>query len=162
RSSGARPGRLPTRSSGWPASSASTSTISRPVSAPMTGRAPRRLSLEPRRYRRFARSTRRWRSSPADAIPSTAPVRATSSLARSYAERARGLYEELADRGNVGRLLNNLGGLNYTLGNADQAVELLEGAFSVATETGSQVDAGQAMCSLAEVHLGTGDYAAAE
>ena len=83
-------------------------------------------------------------------------------LARSYAERARGLYEELADRGNVGRLMNNLGGLNYTLGNAEQAVGLLEGAFSVASETGSQVDAGQAMCSLAEVHLGTGQYAEAE
>ena len=83
-------------------------------------------------------------------------------LARSYAERARGLYEELADRGNVGRLMNNLGGLNYTLGNAQQAVGLLEGAFSVANETGSQVDAGQAMCSLAEVHLGTGQYAEAE
>jgi tetratricopeptide (TPR) repeat protein len=83
-------------------------------------------------------------------------------LARSYAERARGLYEDLADRGNVGRLMNNLGGLNYTLGNAEQAVGLLEGAFSVANETGSQVDAGQAMCSLAEVHLGTGQYAEAE
>ena len=83
-------------------------------------------------------------------------------LARSYAERARGLYEELADRGNVGRLMNNLGGLNYTLGDAEQAVGLLEGAFSVANETGSQVDAGQAMCSLAEVHLGTGQYAEAE
>jgi len=83
-------------------------------------------------------------------------------LARSYAERARGLYEELADRGNVGRLMNNLGGLNYTLGNAERAVGLLEGAFSVANETGSQVDAGQAMCSLAEVHLGTGQYAEAE
>jgi tetratricopeptide (TPR) repeat protein len=83
-------------------------------------------------------------------------------LARSYAERARGLYEELADRGNVGRLMNNLGGLNYTLGDAEQAVGLLEGAFAVANETGSQVDAGQAMCSLAEVHLGTGQYAEAE
>jgi tetratricopeptide (TPR) repeat protein len=83
-------------------------------------------------------------------------------LARSYAERARSLYEELADRGNVGRLLNNLGGLNYTLGNAEHAVGLLEDAFSVATETGSQVDAGQAMSSLAEVHLGTGRYAEAE
>jgi tetratricopeptide (TPR) repeat protein len=83
-------------------------------------------------------------------------------LARSYAERARGLYEELADRGNVGRLLNNLGGLNYTLGDPTKAVGLLEGAFSVATETGSHVDAGQAMCSLAEVHLGTGQFAEAE
>ena len=83
-------------------------------------------------------------------------------LARSYAERARGLYEELSDRGNVGRLMNNLGGLNYTLGNSEQAIGLLEGAFAVANETASQVDAGQAMCSLAEVHLGTGQYAEAE
>jgi tetratricopeptide (TPR) repeat protein len=83
-------------------------------------------------------------------------------LARSYAERARGLYEELADQGNVGRMLNNLGGLNFLLGNTDQALGLLEGAFTVANETGSQVDAGQAMCSLAEVHLGAGQYAEAE
>ena len=39
---------------------------------------------------------------------------------------------------------------------------LLENAFTVANETGSQVDAGQAMCSLAEVHLGTEQYAEAE
>ena len=31
-------------------------------------------------------------------------------LARTYAERARGYYEEFEDRANVGRLLNNLGG----------------------------------------------------
>src|SRR6187397_1539001 len=37
-------------------------------------------------------------------------------LARTYAERARAYYEELEDRANVGRLLNNLGGLNFTLG----------------------------------------------
>ena len=58
--------------------------------------------------------------------------------------------------------MNNLGGLNYTLGNSEQAIGLLEGAFAVANETASQVDAGQAMCSLAEVHLGTGQYAEAE
>ena len=46
-------------------------------------------------------------------------------LARTYAERARGYYEELEDRANVGRLLNNLGGLNFTLGNPERAVELL-------------------------------------
>ena len=38
-------------------------------------------------------------------------------LARTYAERARGYYEELEDRANVGRLLNNLGLLNHSLGN---------------------------------------------
>src|SRR6184192_100168 len=32
-------------------------------------------------------------------------------LARTYAERAKSYYEELADRTNVGRLLNNLGEL---------------------------------------------------
>ena len=83
-------------------------------------------------------------------------------LARSYAERARGIYEELADRRNVGRMLNNLGGLNFLLGNSGEAVGLLEGAYSVATETENQVDAGQAMCSLAEVHLGVGQFHEAE
>src|SRR5256885_5524774 len=33
-------------------------------------------------------------------------------LARSYAERAKAVYEELSDRSNLGRLLNNLGGTN--------------------------------------------------
>src|SRR6185295_15833593 len=37
-------------------------------------------------------------------------------LARSYAERAKAQYEELADQSNVGKLLNNLGGLNFQLG----------------------------------------------
>src|SRR3954463_5541393 len=37
-------------------------------------------------------------------------------LARSYAERARAIYEELADRQNLGRLMNNLGGINFLLG----------------------------------------------
>jgi tetratricopeptide (TPR) repeat protein len=83
-------------------------------------------------------------------------------LARTYAERARGFYEELEDRANVGRMLNNLGGLNFTLGNAEKAVGLLENAFRVAIDTDSEVDAGQAMCSLAEVHLGTGEPAKAE
>jgi tetratricopeptide (TPR) repeat protein len=83
-------------------------------------------------------------------------------LARTYAERARGLYEELEDRANVGRLLNNLGGLNYSLGSADKAVELLTAAFAVAVEVGDSPEAGIAMSSLAEVHLGTGDAAQAE
>jgi tetratricopeptide (TPR) repeat protein len=83
-------------------------------------------------------------------------------LARTYAERARGFYEELEDRANVGRMLNNLGGLNFTLGNPEKAVGLLEDAFRVAIDTGSEVDAGQAMCSLAEVHLGIGKPVEAE
>ena len=83
-------------------------------------------------------------------------------LARTYAERARDYYEELDDRANVGRMLNNLGGLNFTLGNPERAIELLKDSFRVALETGNEPDAGHVMCSLAEVHLGTGEPAQAE
>jgi transcriptional regulator with XRE-family HTH domain len=83
-------------------------------------------------------------------------------LARTYAERARDYYEELEDRANVGRMLNNLGGLNFTLGNPERAVELLKDSFRVALETGTEPDAGHVMCSLAEVHLGTGEPVHAE
>ena len=37
-------------------------------------------------------------------------------LARTYAEKAKSQYEELADRANVGRLLNNLGAVEFLLG----------------------------------------------
>jgi transcriptional regulator with XRE-family HTH domain len=78
-------------------------------------------------------------------------------LARTYAERARGYYEELNDRANVGRLLNNLGGLNFTLGNPEKAVQLLGNAFEIALEAGDEPEAGLAMCSLAQVHLDVND-----
>jgi len=83
-------------------------------------------------------------------------------VARSYAERARAAYEQLADRANVGRLLNNLGGLTFLLGRPEEAVEYLKDSFRVALETGSEPDAGHVMCSLAEVHLDTGELVAAE
>jgi transcriptional regulator with XRE-family HTH domain len=83
-------------------------------------------------------------------------------LARTYAERARGYYEELEDRANVGRLLNNLGGLNFTLGNPERAVELLTNAHQVALEAGDEPEAGLAMCSLAQVHLDVSEAALAE
>jgi transcriptional regulator with XRE-family HTH domain len=83
-------------------------------------------------------------------------------LARTYAERARGYFEELEDRANVGRLLNNLGGLNFTLGNPARAVELLTGAYDVALQTGDEPEAGLAMCSLAQVHLDVSEAALAE
>ncbi len=83
-------------------------------------------------------------------------------LARTYAEKAKAQYEELADRANVGRLLNNLGGLEFLLGKPEQAVERLKNAFAVALEVGRDDDAAKAVSSLAQVHLRTGDASRAE
>ncbi|HZO34377.1 MAG TPA: tetratricopeptide repeat protein [Gaiellaceae bacterium] len=83
-------------------------------------------------------------------------------LARTYAEKAKGQYEELADRANVGRLLNNLGGLEFLLGKPDEAVDHLKHAVAVALEIGRDDDAAKAVSSLAQVHLRTGDATRAE
>src|SRR5438445_921718 len=83
-------------------------------------------------------------------------------LARSYAERAKAVYEELSDRSNLGRLLNNLGGLNFLLGHPDDAVELLKDAVRIALEVGDDVEAAYAVNGIAQVHLRTGDAARAE
>jgi tetratricopeptide (TPR) repeat protein len=83
-------------------------------------------------------------------------------LARNYAERAREAYGELADRVHVSQLTNNLGGLNFLLGNTDQAVELLKESFAIALELGRDADAGRAVSSLAQVHLRTGKHDQAE
>jgi tetratricopeptide (TPR) repeat protein len=83
-------------------------------------------------------------------------------LARTYAERAKAQYEELADRTNVGRLLNNLGGLNFLLGRPDEAIAFLKDAFRVGLELGNDAEAAQAVGSLAQVHLETGDPVLAE
>jgi tetratricopeptide (TPR) repeat protein len=82
--------------------------------------------------------------------------------ARTLAERAKELYEAHGDRVNLGRMLNNLGGLNYLLGKSDDAVSYLKRAFSVALEVGSEADAAQAVSSLAQVHLGAGEWDLAE
>lgn len=82
--------------------------------------------------------------------------------ARTLAERAKDLYEAHGDQLNLGRMLNNLGGLNYLLGNPDDAMSYLKRAFSVALEVGSEPDAAQAVSSLAQVHLGAGDWSLAE
>ena len=83
-------------------------------------------------------------------------------LARTYAERARGYYEELEDRATVGRLLNNLGLLNHSLGNPEKAVEFLSNAVQVALEVGDEPEAGTALTSLAQVHLDISEAALAE
>ena len=83
-------------------------------------------------------------------------------LARTYAERAKTQYEELADRANVGRLMNNLGAVEFMLGKPELAVEHFKQAFAVALELGRDEEAATAVSSLAQVHLRTGDVEKAE
>ena len=83
-------------------------------------------------------------------------------LARTHAEQAKTLYEEIAHQANVGKLLNNLGGLNFLLGKPDEAIVYLKDAFRVALDVGNDVDAGYAVSSLAQVHLRTGELELAE
>jgi tetratricopeptide (TPR) repeat protein len=83
-------------------------------------------------------------------------------LARSYAERAKAQYEELADQANVGKLLNNLGGLNFQLGKPQEAIRHLKDAYRVLLDVGSEADAGYVVSSLAQVHLRTGEAKLAE
>jgi tetratricopeptide (TPR) repeat protein len=83
-------------------------------------------------------------------------------LARSYAERAKAAYEELADRGNLGRLLNNLGGINFLLGHPEEALAFLKDAVRIALEVGNDAEAAHAVNGIAQVHLRTGDIARAE
>jgi tetratricopeptide (TPR) repeat protein len=83
-------------------------------------------------------------------------------LSRTHAEQAKTLYEEIAHQTNVGKLLNNLGGLNFLLGKPDEAIAYLKESFRVALEVGSDLDAGFAVSSLAQVHLRTGDLELAE
>jgi tetratricopeptide (TPR) repeat protein/DNA-binding XRE family transcriptional regulator len=83
-------------------------------------------------------------------------------LARSYAEKAKALYEEMSDHAYAGRLLNNLGGLEFLLGKPEKAISHLKDAFRVFMESGSDVEAGYAVSSLAQVHLRTGNAGLAE
>ena len=83
-------------------------------------------------------------------------------LSRTYAEKAKALFEDLADRRNVGRMLNNLGGLHFQLGNPEEAVKSLKDSYRIALDEGNEADAGTAISSLAQVHLRTGELEQAE
>jgi tetratricopeptide (TPR) repeat protein len=83
-------------------------------------------------------------------------------LARTYAEKAKEHYEEVADRGNVGRLLNNLGAMDFLLGSPEEAIERFKQAYAIALEVDRDEDAAGAVSSLAQVHLRTGDSVRAE
>lgn len=77
-------------------------------------------------------------------------------LGRLYAERARTLAVEAGDRQIEARLLNNLGGLSFLLGEPENAVRYLKESFAVALDVGNDADAAQAVSSLAQVHLRCG------
>ena len=79
-------------------------------------------------------------------------------LSRNYAEQAKGLYQDLDDERNVGRLLMNMGGLNLLLGKPEQAIEQLKQSFAAAVEVGTQADAAQSLGGIATVHLHLGEY----
>ena len=83
-------------------------------------------------------------------------------LARKYAEQAKAQFEELADRATVGKVLNNLGGLNFLLGKPEDAINQPNESFKVLLEYGSEADAARAVSSLAQVHLRTGQVEPAE
>ncbi|HEV8687395.1 MAG TPA: tetratricopeptide repeat protein [Gaiellaceae bacterium] len=83
-------------------------------------------------------------------------------LARSYAEQAKSIYAMLSEERHVGRLLNNIGGLNFLLGKPEEAVPHLKEAFRIALDLGHEADAAQAVSSLAQVHLRTGNVDQAE
>jgi tetratricopeptide (TPR) repeat protein len=77
-------------------------------------------------------------------------------LARYYAERGRTLAVEAGDRQTEARLLNNLGGLSFLLGEPEAAVASLKASFALSLELGNDADAAQAVSSLAQVHLRCG------
>jgi len=78
--------------------------------------------------------------------------------ARTYAQQARALYEELNDERNVGRMMLNLGGLQLLLGKPEEAIGHLRESFALAVDAESQPDAAQALGSLAAVHLQLHQY----
>jgi tetratricopeptide (TPR) repeat protein len=83
-------------------------------------------------------------------------------VASTYAEQARALYEQAGDRANVGRVLNDLGGLTFLLGKPDQAISYLKHSVSLLFDAAGDVETGYAVSALAQVYLRTGDAARAE
>jgi tetratricopeptide (TPR) repeat protein len=76
-------------------------------------------------------------------------------LARFHAEQALEIYRRHGDTLLTARSLNNLGGIDFLLGDIAGAERALEEAASTAAAAGSQVDVAQATSSLAQVLLRT-------
>jgi tetratricopeptide (TPR) repeat protein len=83
-------------------------------------------------------------------------------VAKCYAEKARALYEEAGDLNNVGRVLNDLGGIAFLLGKPEEAIRHLKQSVSVLFDAAGEVETGYAVSSLAQVYLRTGDSEQAE
>jgi tetratricopeptide (TPR) repeat protein len=77
-------------------------------------------------------------------------------VARCYAEKARDLYERVGDRANVGRVLNDLGGITFLLGRHEEAIGFLKQAVSTLFDAAGEMETGYAVSSLAQVYLRTG------
>jgi len=82
--------------------------------------------------------------------------RGNARLARCYAEQARDYAAIAGDRQTEARLLNNLGGLSFLLGEPENAVAQIKESFALFLEIGADSDAAQAVSSLAQVHLRCG------
>ena len=74
-------------------------------------------------------------------------------LARFHAEQALEIYRRYGDTLSTARLLNNLGGIDFLLGDVAAAEQLLTEAAAAAAAAGSEADVAQATSSLAQVLL---------
>ncbi len=83
-------------------------------------------------------------------------------LARRYAETSRDLFDAVGDVVTKARVLNNLAGLNHSLGDDDVAIAQLKAAFEIFVEADLEAEAGYVLSSLAEIHRERGDLAEAE
>ena len=76
-------------------------------------------------------------------------------VARVNAEQALGLFRKQGNTLAVARILNNLGGIDFLLGDAAAAETHLLAAIETADAAGSEPDLAQAVSSLAQVYLRT-------
>ena len=76
-------------------------------------------------------------------------------LARFHAEQALEIYRRRGDTLSEARILNNLGGIDFLLGDVKAAERALQDAAATALRAGSNADVAQATSSLAQVCLRT-------
>ena len=77
-------------------------------------------------------------------------------LARFHSEQALAIFERRDDSLACARVLNNLGGILFLLGDVHGAVARLERSVELAAAAGSDADVAQALSSLAQVQLRDG------